>query len=103
MELLILGPLEVRVQRALVDLGRRKQRVVLALLACEANRPVPLERIVDELWPEDPPASARHSVEVYVSGLRRALGEGRVVRAGGGYQLRLEPGEFGRGAAGGAG
>jgi predicted ATPase/DNA-binding SARP family transcriptional activator len=59
----------------------------------EANRVVPVDRIIDALWPDEPPANARHSVEVYVSGLRKLLGADRVERRGG-YLLRLAPGEL---------
>jgi YVTN family beta-propeller protein len=49
------------------------------------------ERLVDELWGERPPATASKSIHVYVSRLRKALGENLLVRHGPGYLLRLEP------------
>jgi predicted ATPase/DNA-binding SARP family transcriptional activator len=58
-----------------------------------AGAPVPVERLVDELWPEAPPATAKHSIQVYVSRLRRALdGAGeqtRIEAHGRAYALRL--------------
>jgi predicted ATPase/DNA-binding SARP family transcriptional activator len=89
-ELLLLGSLEVRVGGEPVAIGRRNERALLALLACEGERAVSTERIVDELWPENPPTSARHAVEVHVSSLRRALGRERIERVNGGYRLRRE-------------
>ena len=46
---------------------------LLALLLIHANEVVPTERLIDELWGADPPAGAAHSLQVYVSGLRKAL------------------------------
>jgi predicted ATPase/DNA-binding SARP family transcriptional activator len=77
-----------------VALGKPKQRALLAVLLLDANRVVALERLIEELWPEDPPASARHAIEVYASGLRRALGTDRIVRRAPGYLVRAEEEEL---------
>ncbi len=69
----ILGPLEVAEGGRLLQLGRPKQRAVLAILLVHANRPVSLEHLVDEIWGEDPPAQALASLQAYVSHLRRLL------------------------------
>ena len=61
-EVRILGPLEVRVDGRLVQLSGAKQRALLALLAVGSGE-VPVERIVDELWGDAPPASAAQSVQ----------------------------------------
>jgi DNA-binding SARP family transcriptional activator len=74
MEFRLLGTLEVvRDQERLVDVGRPKQRALLALLLLQANRVVSVSAIVDGLWGEDPPPSAANVVQGYVSRLRRAL------------------------------
>jgi DNA-binding SARP family transcriptional activator len=87
-ELRLLGPVEL-----LVDGGRvalpAKPRALLVLLALNANRPVSTDRIVDELWPDDPPERAVKTVQVYVSQLRKALGPGRLETADHGYKLVL--------------
>jgi YVTN family beta-propeller protein len=90
----ILGPLEARRDGAIVDLGARKQRAVLALLLLNANRVVPTERLIDELWGDRPPDTARSALQVYVAGLRKALGdEGSALRTSApGYVLDVEPG-----------
>lgn len=90
----ILGPVEVSCDGAIVDLGARKQRAVLALLLLNANRVVPTERLIDELWGETPPETARSALQVYIAGLRKALGgEGGVLRTRApGYVLDVEPG-----------
>ncbi len=91
LEVLILGPVEARADGAPLVLRRRKQRALLAILACERGRVLSLEHIIDELWGERPPLSARHSVEVYASSLRRLVGRDRIERGGDGYRLHLDP------------
>jgi DNA-binding SARP family transcriptional activator len=75
-ELRILGPLEAWNGDHPIPLGGRKQRALLALLALEPDRVVPLDRIVEALWADMPPGGATHTVQVYVSNLRRALRDG---------------------------
>jgi DNA-binding SARP family transcriptional activator len=89
----ILGPLEVTVDDRLLDLGAQK-RVLIALLLLEANRVVPGDRLVDALWEENPPDTARKALQVHVSQLRKLLGRDRIVTRPGGYLLRVEPGEL---------
>jgi DNA-binding SARP family transcriptional activator len=78
-EFAILGPLDVRVDGKSVKLGGRGERALLGTLLLSAGEIVPLERIVDGVWGEAPPASARHLIQVYVSRLRRALEEPSVI------------------------
>jgi DNA-binding SARP family transcriptional activator len=97
MEYLILGPLQVRTDGRPVDLGPRRRREVLALLLLHAGELLPLERIVDELWPEGPPATATKVIQNAISGLRRSLGEevsGALETRDGGYVLHVRPGEL---------
>ena len=90
----VLGPLEARRDGVALDLGPRKQRAVLALLLLNANRVVPTERLIDGLWGETPPETARSALQVYVAGLRKALGsDGPTLRTHApGYVLEVEPG-----------
>ena len=60
-----------------LELGGPKQRAVLAALALEAGRVVPLDRLIDDLWPDAPPSRATATVQVFVSNLRRVLEPGR--------------------------
>ncbi len=91
----LLGPLEVRVAGTPLDLGSSKQKALLVVLLLQANRSVPVDHLVDELWLE-PPATAMKSVQVYVSRIRRLLGEaaGRLQTTAGGYRVLVEPGEL---------
>ena len=91
-----LGPLEVRVDGAMVDLGPAKQRALLAVLLALAPDVVPVERLVDELWPHGGPGQPLRSLQVYVSALRRAMGpEGRrLTTVGRGYRLEVRDAGF---------
>ena len=90
----VLGPLEVWSGGAVVDLGARKQRAVLAILLLNANRVVATERLIDELWGETPPDTARSALQVYVAALRKSLGEeeGALRTRAPGYVLLVERG-----------
>ena len=94
-EFRVLGPLEVVDDARVVPLGGLKQRGVLALLLLERNRVVPRDRLVDALWGDDPPASAANSVQIYVSKLRRLLGDDSALATEPpGYVLRVAPGNL---------
>ncbi|TMM25824.1 MAG: hypothetical protein E6F94_07600 [Actinobacteria bacterium] len=93
MEYRILGPLEVVDEGEPVALGRLKERLVLATLLLHANEFVARERLIDELWGESPPPTARKAVNVYVSQLRKALarnGHDPITTADGGYRLEVD-------------
>ena len=94
MEFVVLGPLEAREDGRRLTLGGPKQRAVLAMLLLDANRPLPRDRLIDGLWGESPPPSAAHTLDDYVSRLRRTLGGARIERGPGGYLIRVEPGEL---------
>jgi DNA-binding SARP family transcriptional activator len=92
LEFRILGPFEARQDGEVVRIGGPKQRALLAILVLSANQPVSVDRLIEELWGGAPPGSAAHSVEVYVSQLRKALGDaGVIVTQRPGYRLQVEP------------
>src|ERR1700745_1454374 len=62
-------------------------RALLGLLALRPGSPVPVDEIIDGLWGEAPPESARNIVQVYVSSLRRMLGRDVISSGPGGYRL----------------
>jgi DNA-binding SARP family transcriptional activator len=98
----LLGPLRVWRDGHELPLGPAKERAVLAVLLLSANRPVPVPRIVDAVWPEDRPADGANVVQKHVGGLRRLLEPQRPARAPGrtlaltdaGYLLRVAPGNL---------
>jgi DNA-binding SARP family transcriptional activator len=77
----LLGPLEAHDGERRVELGRPKQRVLLAVMLVHANHVVSLDRLIEELWGSEPPPQAAASLQTYVSNLRRALEPGRPARA----------------------
>jgi YVTN family beta-propeller protein len=93
-ELAILGPIEVRIDGAAVNLGGPKQRAVLALLLLHANEVVSRDRLIEGVWGERAPATAGRSLDSYVSRLRTLLGADRIGRRPPGYAIRVEPGEL---------
>ena len=90
-EFRVLGSLEVVDQDGPLALGAPKQRALLAALLIHRGDAVSTDRLIDEIWGENPPASAIKIVQGYVSNLRRVLGGGRLVTRGRGYLLRVEP------------
>ena len=90
LEVRLLGPIEVERGGETVALGGQKPRTLFAALALEPGRVVSVDRLVEALWPGDPPETAAHAVQVYVSQLRKALGPVLATRAPG-YVLELEP------------
>jgi DNA-binding SARP family transcriptional activator/DNA-binding beta-propeller fold protein YncE len=62
---------------------------VLALLALGAGESVSSERLIDELWGEEPPRTARKTLQVHVSRLRGELGDDVIETVPRGYVLRL--------------
>ena len=91
MEFRVLGPFEVARAGQRVALGGTRQRALLALLLLHRNQLVGRDRLIDELWGERPPATALKTVQVYVSRLRKALGDEALLTRAGGYILAVEP------------
>src|SRR6266545_851207 len=98
MEFQVLGPVRACTGGRSIDLGDRKERLVLAVLLLEPNQLVPVDRLVDLLWREGPPTSARRIVQAHLSRLRARLtnaGADRadiaLVRRGPGYVLNCDP------------
>jgi DNA-binding SARP family transcriptional activator len=87
----LLGPVEAEADGRTLPLGGPRQRTLLALLLVERGRPVPAERLAEELWQGRPPAGAATTLYSYVSRLRGAVGRDAVVAHAGGYALELDP------------
>jgi DNA-binding SARP family transcriptional activator len=92
-EFRLLGELEVLAGGEPIALGGAKQRALLALLLLERGRAVSTDRLIDAIWSGRAPATAQKSIQVYVSGLRKALGDDRTVTRGRGYEFVVQPGE----------
>jgi DNA-binding SARP family transcriptional activator len=88
----LLGAVEVRPDGAgcaPVPLGGLRLRGLLARLALDAGRPVPVPALVDDLWGELPPGGAANALQALVSRLRRAVGTDVVGTVAGGYRLAV--------------
>ncbi|MEV4517420.1 BTAD domain-containing putative transcriptional regulator, partial [Dactylosporangium sp. NPDC049525] len=98
----VLGPLEVTHGGDPVDLGGPRTRMLLALLLSAGGQEVPLHRIAEVLWGEEPPATALGTVHSHLARLRRAVEPDRpprspsrvLVRVGAGYAVRPAPGRL---------
>jgi DNA-binding SARP family transcriptional activator len=96
----LLGPLEVVDHGRTISVGGGKRRALLALLLLHANEVISAERLIDELWGEQPPATVGKSLHVYVSQLRKELGPanghngGVLLTRGNGYVVQVGPDEL---------
>ncbi|MFB9683461.1 AfsR/SARP family transcriptional regulator [Amycolatopsis plumensis] len=91
LEATVLGPVGATVHGTPVPIKGRLGRTVLAALALACRQPVSVERLIDALWGERPPATARTQVHIQVSKLRASLDRagagGAVVTVPSGYLL----------------
>ena len=92
-EIRILGPLEVVEDGRPVVVAAPKVRALLAVLLLHRGEVVSTDRLIDALWGERASPTAAKTVQVYVSNLRKALGDGLLVTEGRGYLLQTEPGQ----------
>ncbi|ADD43641.1 AfsR/SARP family transcriptional regulator [Stackebrandtia nassauensis] len=91
MEFSILGPLRVQHGGRSVPISGRHAPKLLAVLLVDAGRLVTVTRLIETLWAEDPPATAKRQVQNVMAALRRALPEPDAIEAtGNGYRLELE-------------
>jgi WD40 repeat protein/DNA-binding SARP family transcriptional activator len=94
MQFRVLGPLEVSADDGRISLGGPKQRSVLARLLVRPNQVIPAEDLIDQVWGEDPPNTARKTLQGYVTHLRRVLGPDRLEWRAPGYVLHLDQREL---------
>ncbi|MDQ1419843.1 MAG: hypothetical protein QOJ52_1805 [Acidimicrobiaceae bacterium] len=106
----LLGPLEVSSAGGPVVIAGPRRRVLLARLLIDTNRVVSTERLIEDIWNDDPPEHPANALQAYISHLRAVLEPDRagqcrvVVTLRPGYLLATEPGNldtatFGRLAA----
>ena len=95
MQFRILGSLSVVRNGRVAALGPPKQRALLAILLTRIGEIVPVERLVELLWGTAAPRTADHSIQIYVSDLRRAFeplgGSDLLVTRQPGYVLEVDP------------
>ena len=88
----LLGPVSAEVDGARLNLGGLKQRAVFALLALNAGHVVSLDRLVQELWSDQPPSRSTLTLQSYISRLRRILSSAATNRGTGPQILTRPPG-----------
>ncbi|MEU4425530.1 BTAD domain-containing putative transcriptional regulator [Actinoplanes sp. NPDC024001] len=91
LEFRLLGPVEVRSGGEVLPLGGTKIRTLLAALLLPAGRVVATDRLIDVIWDDDPPPTARALVQTYVSALRRVLPAEMIETRPPGYLARIDP------------
>lgn len=85
-----LGRFEVWSDGRPVAVTARRNRALLAVLAAQPHRVVPLDRLISALWDEDPPRTARSQIHICVSAMRTALGDPECIQTHPvGYSLRV--------------
>ncbi len=88
----LLGPVQaIHSDGTRIDIGGPKPRLVLVQLALNPDRVVSSESLIDALWGEDPPQTARRTLQAHVAKLRAALGgaDGPLQPEAPGYVLRI--------------
>ncbi|MFC1410239.1 BTAD domain-containing putative transcriptional regulator [Streptacidiphilus sp. N1-12] len=100
----VLGPLEVRVNGRSIELGAPRQRLLLAVLLSNVNRAVPVGELIEALWEEEPPRTARKNLQAYIANLRKDVcagaGAASILLDQAGYRIavpwgRLDVEQFG--------
>jgi DNA-binding SARP family transcriptional activator len=88
----VMGPIRAAAGGVELRVGGPRERAVLARLVLDANRVVSVDRLIDAVWPGEPPASARGQIAICVSRLRRALGAAArvITTVSPGYMVRLD-------------
>ncbi|MFE7116311.1 BTAD domain-containing putative transcriptional regulator [Streptomyces sp. NPDC057654] len=93
----LLGDIELRLEGRAAELGHARQRCVLAALLVDANQAVPVDRLGERVWGEQPPRRFRTTLYSYLSRLRRILQAAdasgtaaRINREPGGYRLSVD-------------
>ncbi len=87
MEFRVLGPVELVAGQRAPPLGGYRQRLVLAVLLSRANQVVSTDWVVDAVWGDQPPRTARKTLQVYLARLRQLIGEDVITTTPAGYRL----------------
>jgi DNA-binding SARP family transcriptional activator len=94
----LLGDLSVVGPDGVLLSAAPRVRVVLATLLLDADQVLHLDRLVDAVWGETPPSTARGQIQICVSALRRSLVaagiDDAIVTRQSGYLLRVPDGEL---------
>ncbi|MEU8398807.1 BTAD domain-containing putative transcriptional regulator [Nonomuraea sp. NPDC048892] len=89
----VLGPLDLNMAGTPLPVTARKARLLIAVLLTLPNEVVPTDQLIATLWQDAPPPTARKNLQVYISTMRRHLGD-RISFHGRGYRVAVEPEEL---------
>ncbi len=84
-----MGPLRIRGDAGEIVFGAAKERSLVAALALSPGRVVSVDALIDALWGDSPPATARKTIQTYVKNIRRACGPNAIDTVESGYSLRV--------------
>src|SRR5689334_8046235 len=91
----LLGPVEVWHGAERIDVGHPRQRTVLAALLADAGRSVPVATLIDRVWGQAPPRSARQSLHAHLTRVRQVVQRaglpGSLVLTSDSYRLEVDP------------
>jgi DNA-binding SARP family transcriptional activator len=90
----LLGAVVAEIDGTAADLGGPRQRAVFAVLALTPNRMIATAQLVDAVWGDAPPLSAKSTLQAYISRLRRVIepsGAATIEHSAAGYALRVDP------------
>ncbi|WP_405944127.1 BTAD domain-containing putative transcriptional regulator [Streptomyces sp. NBC_00932] len=90
-DILVLGPVELRVDGRREMYGSAKAVHMLAALALDVGTPVPLNTLAERLWDDDPPGKPNSSLHSYATRIRRRLGADRLPNEAHAYALDIDP------------
>jgi DNA-binding SARP family transcriptional activator len=92
----ILGPIEVLHDGQPLAIGGPQQQALLAVLLLNANHVVSTDRLIADIWGDEPPVAARDLLRGCVARLRRVLSADPqpLLKRGPGYVLQVQPGEL---------
>jgi DNA-binding SARP family transcriptional activator/ABC-type transport system substrate-binding protein/streptogramin lyase len=92
LEFRLLGPVELVREGRVVALGGAKPRALLALLLIRRGEVVSRDALIEALWPDRPPGTAAHSLDVQISRLRKAFAPEQLLQTrSNGYVLEIKP------------
>jgi DNA-binding SARP family transcriptional activator/tetratricopeptide (TPR) repeat protein len=72
-EFRLLGPVEVVFSMERISIGAARQEIVLTMLLLETDRIVGMDLLIDAIWGDSPPSTAKSQVQICVSQLRKVL------------------------------
>lgn len=90
-DIVVLGPVELRVDQRREMHGTAKELQLLAALAVDAGKAVSLDNLARRLWGDSPPAKPRASLHSYATRIRRKLGNERLRQQAHTYVLDVPP------------